>query len=73
MKKVQKKEKEKNNLLRNLKMMWKLTKGSRKYLISVGFFSITLSVVGAIIPTFSAKQILYLNNSIICNYISFII
>ena len=45
-------------------MTWKLTKGSRKYLIGIGIFSMSLSLIGAIIPTFTAKQILYLNNSL---------
>lgn len=61
---MKKKKKEKNNLKRNLKLTWKLTKGSRGYLIGVCIVSILLSIVGAIIPTFSAKQIVYLNNSL---------
>ena len=59
-----KKDKKEKTLLRDLKLTWELTKGSRKYLIGIGVFSITLSIIGAIIPTFTAKQILYLNNSL---------
>ena len=61
---MKKKEKEKSNLMKNLKMTWKLTKGSRKYLYGFIIFIILLSVVGAIVPMFTAKQILYINNSL---------
>ena len=57
-------KKEKSNMLKNLKMTWSLTKGARKYLFGFIFFVTLLSVIGAIIPTFTAKQILYINNTL---------
>ena len=59
-----KKNEEKNNLIKNLKLTWKLTKGCRRYFFGYLLFIIFLSLIGAIVPTFSAKQILYVNNSL---------
>ena len=50
-------------LFTNLKLTWKLTKGSRGYLILLMILSVILCAISAIIPTFSAKQILYINAS----------
>ena len=61
------KDKEKiksRELLHNLKLTWKLTKGSRKYLLGVLVFTTLLCLTSAILPTFSAKQILYIKDSI---------
>ena len=62
MKKKAKKEKEKSYLWRNLKMTWKLTKGSRRYLFGVIILSIVLSVIGGILPTFSGKQVIFVSD-----------
>ena len=62
MKKKEKKEKEKSYLWRNLKMTWKLTKGSRRYLFGVIILSIVLSVIGGILPTFSGKQVIFVSD-----------
>ena len=64
MSKKKKDKKEKSNLKRNLKMTWALTKGARKYFFIYLIFLIALAVVGAIVPTFTAKQIVYINNSL---------
>ena len=64
MSKKKKNKKEKDNLSRNLKMTWSLTKGARKYFFGYLFFVILLSLIGAIVPTFTAKQIVYINNSL---------
>ena len=69
MKKETKKTKEKSNLMRNLKMTWKLTKGSRRFLFGVILFSIILSVIGGVLPTFSGKQVVFVSNSLWNNLI----
>ena len=51
------------DLFNNLKLTWQLTKGSRGYLIGLIILSIILCVISAIIPTLSAKQVLYINES----------
>ena len=61
---MKKKRDKDKNLLRNLKETWKLTIGSRKYLLGCVIFTTLLSVTGAIIPTFTAKEILYINGSL---------
>ena len=58
-------ERNTKNLFRNLKLTWKLTKGSRNYLLLTTIFSILLCIASAIIPIFSAKQILYINDSLL--------
>ena len=63
-KKKNKTEEKSKNLFKNLKQTWKLTKGSRKYLFGCIIFTTLLSVTGAIIPTFTAKEILYINGSL---------
>ena len=56
--------KKKSNVFKNLKITYSFTKGCRKYLLLCFIFTLLLSVTGAIIPMFTAKQIVFINNSI---------
>ena len=47
---------------RNLRLTWKLSKGSRRYLIIYAFLYIILCFLSVAVPIYSAKQILLLNS-----------
>ena len=61
---MKKKKKEQNNIFKNLKLTWRMTKGARRYMIGFTSCSILLSLVGGILPALRGKQMLHLSNSV---------
>lgn len=49
---------------RNLKMSWKFAKKNKKFLIGYSIFHICLCLIGVLAPVLSAKQLLFLSDSV---------